>query len=114
MTTFSSCSKDSEDLIVGEWECYKHESRSYESDWRVEESDDDEPILAIWRFYDDGTVEVWSDGGITGWSCWSINGDELELTTMSDFTIEELTSSHMILYRDRGSEYQSREYFKRK
>ena len=104
MTTFSSCSKDSEELILGEWICYKEEGVT-----------DYEPYM--WEpniphtFNEDGTVDILLDGTHE----WYIIGDTLYIDDRyyGEYFIEELTSSSMI-YHGGGEVRNCRRYFKRK
>lgn len=113
ITIFSSCSKDSEDLIVGKWVEYKKVMNvvySYDGDqYNVVH---DVPDI-IYNFYEDGTC----DGGGLFSGTWSITEDTLfcSLWGMKNYIILELTSSDMVLHTVKyGSEKCYASYFRRK
>jgi hypothetical protein len=103
---FTSCGKDSEDLIVGKWECTKieHELGSHIS-YAGEECEFDANLWMelgnIWSFDADGTATTtfYLDNPF---KLWNINEDVLNIDKKT-FTIEKLTSSEMILFMDRGN-----------
>ena len=106
MATFSSCSKDSEDLIVGEWICYKAEGvvdyEPYCDEFNIP-----------YTFNEDGTVDILMNGTYE----WYIIGDTLYIDDIyyGEYFIEELTSSSMIYVGGSTSGHRySRQYFKRK
>ena len=104
MTTLSSCSKDSEDLIVGEWIEYKKVFDNYPTE-EIEYS-------FIYKFYEDGTCEAM---GLLG--TWSITEDTLfcDLLGWENNIILELTSSDMVLHTDEyGWEKCYASYFRRR
>ena len=113
MTIFSSCSKDSEDLIVGKWVQYKKVMDvvySYDGDQYNVVVDGDN---TIYNFYEDGTCDM---GGLFS-GTWSITEDTLfcSLWGMKNHIILELTSSDMVLHTvNYGSEKNYASYFRRK
>lgn len=114
ITIFSSCSKDSEDLIVGKWVEYKNVwdvVYSYEDGVQYNVVDDD--LNYIYNFYEDGTCDM---GGLVS-GTWSITEDTLfcSILGMENYIILELTSSDMVLHTvEYGWEKCYASYFRRK
>ena len=100
---FTSCGKDSEDLIVGKWELYSQETCYMEDgSWDC----DRDSYNIIITFNEDGTFESL---GMLG--RWSISGDSFYMNE-NEWVIEDLTSSHMRLRID-GGDYIKRNCFRR-
>lgn len=117
ITIFSSCSKDSEDLIVGKWVEYKNVmdlEYIFDGDQHNQYNNvvhDD--IDIIYNFYEDGTCDM---GGLFS-GTWSISEDTLfcSLWGIKNHIILELTSSDMVLHTvNYGSEKSYASYFRRK
>ena len=126
LMSLNSCQKD-EDLIVGKWECTKIEKECESHVYYNSGTGDHEwvcdimygtfsPMGCIWSFDADGTVDI----GLTAF--WNINEDVLTIDSHSikskSFTIEELTSSEMILLgnkecEDPGKYHWYRAYFRK-
>ena len=110
---FTSCGKDSEDLIVGKWVEYKQVMDvvySYDGDQYNVVYDD---LNFIYNFYEDGTCDM---GGLYS-GTWSITEDTLfcSLWGIKNHIILELTSSDMVLHTvNYGSEKSYASYFRRK
>lgn len=109
---FTSCGKDSEDLIVGKWVEYKTVMDV------VYSADGDQYNVVyednyIYNFYEDGTCDM---GGLVS-GTWSITEDTLfcSLLAWENHIILELTSSDMVLHTDEyGWEKCYASYFRRK
>lgn len=84
--TFTSCSKDSEDLIVGKWQCTYNSQSSNK-------------VGFIWEFKSNGKMTTDDPNDlIYGTEVeYTINGDVLTIAGLTSYTIDELTSSCMEL-----------------
>ncbi len=93
-TSFTSCSKDNEDLIVGKWKCIH--SYSYYSDEEDEYERVDENVGDIWEFKSDGTLATDPDDPIV---TYSISGSTLTIAAIFvlNFKIDKLTSTTLKL-----------------
>ena len=101
ISSFVSCSKDNEDLIVGKWK--------YTQDLPTKGFGLDDADILI--FNADGTGAWYSEDGFGMTFMYSINGDMINFYSI-DCRIEELTKSKLVLasVRSDGSVYYRAEF----
>lgn len=95
VATFSSCSKDNEDLIVGKWEVVIDNFNANGND--AYSSDHSSRIGEIWEFKTGGVFSIEGSNG-SGSTSYSVSGNNIVIMGgIMSGTITTLTKSKMVL-----------------
>ena len=91
--TFTSCSKDNEDLILGKWKCTKVQAY-----WGESTTYGEEGVGDIYEFKSDGKMLITkARDNSTKTYTYSINDNIINIGGLLSYVIKELTESKLIL-----------------